>query len=83
MNPKLRFAPSPTGNLHIGSVRTAIFNWVWARSLGAKLVLRIEDTDMERSKPAFEANIMDGLKWLDLQFDEGPNHPNGNYRHGD
>ena len=81
MNPKLRFAPSPTGNLHIGSVRTAIFNWVWARSLGAKLVLRIEDTDMERSKPAFEANIMDGLKWLDLQFDEGPNHPNGNMKY--
>ena len=58
MSSKLRFAPSPTGNLHIGSVRTAIFNWVWAKSLNAKLVLRIEDTDQERSKSEFEENIL-------------------------
>ena len=81
MAPKLRFAPSPTGNLHIGSVRTAIFNWVWATSLGATLVLRIEDTDMERSTPEFEANIMDGLKWLGLPFDEGPHHPKGTMKY--
>ncbi|MBL6722390.1 MAG: glutamate--tRNA ligase [Candidatus Margulisbacteria bacterium] len=74
---KLRFAPSPTGNLHIGSVRTAIFNWVWATSLGARLVLRIEDTDMVRSDAAYEQNIMDGLAWLGLAFDEGPHQPNG------
>ena len=72
MKSKLRFAPSPTGNLHIGSVRTAIFNWVWAQSLGASLVLRIEDTDLERSKKEFENNIMEGLSWLGIQFDEGP-----------
>ena len=57
MVPRLRFAPSPTGNLHIGSVRTAIFNWVWAKKLNAELVLRIEDTDLERSKKEFEENI--------------------------
>ncbi len=75
MKPKLRFAPSPTGNLHIGSVRTAIFNWVWAQSLDASLVLRIEDTDLERSKKEFEDNIMEGLDWLGLSFDEGPHQP--------
>ena len=75
MKAKLRFAPSPTGNLHIGSVRTAIFNWVWAQSLNASLVLRIEDTDLERSKKEYEENIMDGLNWLGLVFDEGPHKP--------
>ena len=75
MVPRLRFAPSPTGNLHIGSVRTAIFNWVWAKKLNAELVLRIEDTDLERSKKAFEENIFDGLDWLGIQFDEGPKAP--------
>ncbi|MEK9728098.1 MAG: glutamate--tRNA ligase [Candidatus Margulisiibacteriota bacterium] len=72
MQSKLRFAPSPTGNLHIGSVRTAIFNWVWAKKLKAKLVLRIEDTDLERSKKEFEDNINEGLSWLGIHFDEGP-----------
>lgn len=71
---KLRFAPSPTGNLHIGSLRTAIFNWIWAKSIGADLVLRIEDTDLERSKPEYEQTIMDGLNWLGITFDEGPLH---------
>ena len=78
MPPKLRFAPSPTGNLHIGSVRTAIFNWVWAKKLNATLVLRIEDTDLERSKEAFETNINEGLAWLGIQFDESPSKPKGN-----
>ena len=77
MSPKLRFAPSPTGNLHIGSVRTAIFNWVWAQSLNATLVLRIEDTDLQRSTKAFEENILEGLDWLGVHFDEGPSQPNG------
>ena len=77
MNSKLRFAPSPTGNLHIGSVRTAIFNWVWAKALNAKLVLRIEDTDLQRSTKAFEDNIMDGLDWLGIHFDESPRNPKG------
>ena len=81
MKPKLRFAPSPTGNLHIGSVRTAIFNWVWAQALNATLVLRIEDTDGERSKKAFEDNIMDGLDWLGLSFDEGPHQPEGDMKY--
>ncbi|MGC6367075.1 MAG: glutamate--tRNA ligase [Candidatus Marinamargulisbacteria bacterium] len=77
MQPRLRFAPSPTGNLHIGSVRTAIFNWVWAKKLGAALVLRIEDTDLERSTQAFEQNIFEGLDWLGIHFDESPMQPAG------
>ncbi|MGA0242071.1 MAG: glutamate--tRNA ligase [Candidatus Marinamargulisbacteria bacterium] len=72
---RLRFAPSPTGNLHIGSVRTAIFNWIWAKSLNAELVLRIEDTDAERSHRKYEDNIMAGLDWLGITFDEGPHQP--------
>ena len=75
MTAKLRFAPSPTGNLHIGSVRTAIFNWVWAKALNAQLVLRIEDTDQLRSKPEFEANILEGLEWMGLDYHEGPHAP--------
>lgn len=79
---RLRFAPSPTGNLHIGSVRTALFNWVYARHAKGELVLRIEDTDMQRSKPEFEANILEGLSWLGLTADEGPENPGavGPYR---
>lgn len=69
---RVRFAPSPTGNLHIGSVRTALFNWVYARNAGGELVLRIEDTDLARSEKAFEDNILEGLEWLGLDFDEGP-----------
>ncbi len=75
MSKKCRFAPSPTGNLHIGSVRTAIFNWVWAKTLGAALVLRIEDTDTERSTKSFEDNIIQGLDWLGISFDESPMNP--------
>ncbi|MGZ5874997.1 MAG: glutamate--tRNA ligase [Bradyrhizobium sp.] len=64
-----RFAPSPTGFLHIGGARTALFNWLYARKLGGKMLLRIEDTDRERSTDAAIAAILDGLKWLELDWD--------------
>ena len=70
---RLRFAPSPTGNLHIGSVRTALFNWVYAKHFDGEVVLRIEDTDLKRSSKEFEANILEGLDWLGLEMTEGPN----------
>ncbi|MBI4953690.1 MAG: glutamate--tRNA ligase [Myxococcales bacterium] len=70
--PRLRFAPSPTGMLHIGGVRTALFNWLWARKTGGTFVLRIEDTDRERSTPENEAIILRDLRWLGLDWDEGP-----------
>ena len=67
-----RFAPSPTGFLHIGGARTALFNWLYARHTGGKILLRIEDTDRERStEPAIGA-ILDGLKWLGLEWDGEP-----------
>jgi glutamyl-tRNA synthetase len=70
--PRVRFAPSPTGYLHIGGVRTALFNWLWARKTGGTFVLRIEDTDQERSTPESKAVILDSLGWLGLDWDEGP-----------
>jgi glutamyl-tRNA synthetase len=69
---RLRFAPSPTGALHIGGARTALFNWLMARGGGGRLVLRIEDTDRERSTPENVAQILDALAWLELDWDEGP-----------
>src|ERR1043166_448163 len=72
MNVRVRFAPSPTGFLHIGSVRTALFNWLYARHTGGKFVLRIEDTDVARNTPESLRTILDGLKWLGLDWDEGP-----------
>ncbi len=69
---RLRFAPSPTGALHIGGARTALFNWLLARHSGGQLVLRIEDTDRERSTPANVEQILDALGWLELDWDEGP-----------
>ena len=72
MNVRVRMAPSPTGNLHIGTARTALFNWLYAKKYGGKLVLRIEDTDTERSKPEFEKDIIEQLTWLGLTWDEGP-----------
>jgi glutamyl-tRNA synthetase len=69
---RVRIAPSPTGNLHIGTARTAVFNWLFARHYGGTFILRIEDTDTERSKPEFTQNIRDGLQWLGLNWDEGP-----------
>ena len=67
-----RFAPSPTGFLHIGGARTALFNWLYAKHTGGKMLLRIEDTDRERSTDAAIAAILDGLKWLDLHWDGEP-----------
>lgn len=69
---RVRFAPSPTGPFHLGSARTALFNWVFARQRGGKFVLRIEDTDKERSKKEHEEGIIDSLRWLGLDWDEGP-----------
>jgi glutamyl-tRNA synthetase len=69
---KVRFAPSPTGALHIGGARTALYNWLVARGGGGSLVLRIEDTDRERSTDANVAQILDALEWLELDWDEGP-----------
>jgi glutamyl-tRNA synthetase len=69
---RVRIAPSPTGNLHIGTARTAVFNWLFAHHHGGKFILRIEDTDLERSRPEYTENILAGLRWLGLNWDEGP-----------
>src|SRR3954465_5204523 len=69
---RVRFAPSPTGALHIGGARTALYNWFMARGNGGGLVLRIEDTDRERSTPENVEQILDALRWLELDWDEGP-----------
>jgi glutamyl-tRNA synthetase len=69
---RVRIAPSPTGNLHIGTARTAVFNWLFARHHGGQFILRIEDTDQARSRPEYTQNILDGLTWLGLNWDEGP-----------
>ena len=69
---RVRLAPSPTGTLHIGTARTAVFNWLFARHCGGEFVLRIEDTDKERSKEEYTANILEGLQWLGLQWDGEP-----------
>jgi glutamyl-tRNA synthetase len=70
--PRVRFAPSPTGYLHVGGARTALFNWLFARHEGGALLLRIEDTDVERNRPELVEGILDGLKWLGIEWDEGP-----------
>jgi len=70
--PRVRFAPSPTGYLHVGGARTALFNWLFARRHGGVFVLRIEDTDVERSSQDMVEGILDGLRWLGLDWDEGP-----------
>jgi glutamyl-tRNA synthetase len=70
--PRVRFAPSPTGYLHVGGARTALFNWLYARRHGGVFVLRIEDTDVERSSADMVTGILDGLRWLGLTWDEGP-----------
>lgn len=70
--PRVRFAPSPSGYLHIGGARTALFNWLWARKLGGQFLLRIEDTDQERSSLDSVRAILDALRWLGLDWDEGP-----------
>jgi glutamyl-tRNA synthetase len=70
--PRVRFAPSPTGYLHVGGARTALFNWLFARHAGGVLILRIEDTDFERSSEDMVQGILDGMRWLGLEWDEGP-----------
>ena len=79
---RVRFAPSPTGHLHVGNARTALFNWLFARQQGGVFILRIEDTDAERSEPGFEAHLIADLRWLGLGWDEGPDvgGPRGPYR---
>ena len=70
--PRVRFAPSPTGYLHVGGARTALFNWLFARREGGTFILRIEDTDVERNRPELVDGILEGLRWLGLDWDEGP-----------
>ena len=71
-NTRLRFAPAPTGSLHLGYARTALFNWLAARRLGGELILRIEDTNAELSKPELIDNIYRSLDWLQIEFDGEP-----------
>ncbi|MGD8833073.1 MAG: glutamate--tRNA ligase [Pseudomonadales bacterium] len=82
MTVRTRIAPSPTGDPHVGTAYMALFNWVFARSQGGQFILRIEDTDVARSTPESEQMILDSLKWLDLDWDEGPDvgGPHGPYR---
>ena len=70
MTIRVRFAPSPTGYLHIGAARSALFNWLFARKMGGKFLLRIEDTDLQRSTDESTRSIIEGLKWLGLDYDE-------------
>ena len=76
-----RFAPSPTGYLHVGGARTALFNWLWARRTSGKFILRVEDTDLKRNTPTATAQVMEDLRWLGIDWDEGPEvgGPNGPY----
>src|SRR5919202_505539 len=69
---RVRFAPSPTGLLHLGAARTALFNYLFARNRGGELILRIEDTDRARSREGFGRSLLEDLRWLGLSFDEGP-----------
>src|SRR5215213_749230 len=71
-NIRVRFAPSPTGYLHVGGARTALFNWLFARKMGGKFILRIEDTDLQRSSEEMVRGILEGMEWLGLDYDEGP-----------
>lgn len=79
MSVRVRFAPSPTGYLHIGGARTALYNYLYARATGGTFVLRIEDTDLERSNAEYEKLQIDDLKWLGITHDEGPDKPNPKY----
>jgi glutamyl-tRNA synthetase/nondiscriminating glutamyl-tRNA synthetase len=69
---RVRFAPSPTGYLHIGNVRTALFNYLFAKREGGKFVLRVEDTDKERSRPEYREALAEDLAWMGIHWDEGP-----------
>jgi glutamyl-tRNA synthetase len=81
MTPRVRFAPSPTGYLHIGGARTALYNWLWARQQGGQFILRIEDTDRDRSTQASVEAVFESLRWLGIDWDEGPGvgGPHGPY----
>ena len=83
--PRVRIAPSPTGYLHLGTARTALFNYLFARKMGGKFILRIEDTDKTRSRKEYEDSIMEGLRWLGIDWDEGPDKEEefGPYRQSD
>ena len=83
--PRLRIAPSPTGFLHVGNVRGALFNWLYARGRGGSFIVRIDDTDRARSHPSFIEDIVSGLRWLGLDWDEGAQvgGPHGTYRQSD
>ncbi len=76
---RVRFAPSPTGYLHIGGARTALYNYLYAKATGGSFILRIEDTDLERSNAEYEKLQIDDLKWLGINYDEGPDKPNPKY----
>src|SRR5205807_6809369 len=78
---RTRFAPSPTGYLHIGGVRTALFNWLLSKRMGGQFILRIDDTDAERNRPEALQPILDGFRWLGITWDEGPEvgGPHGPY----
>src|SRR3989344_4895685 len=75
MNVRTRFAPSPTGPLHMGNARTALFNYLFAKKEEGVFVLRVEDTDKERSAPEWEKDLLENLHWLGLEWDEGPSAP--------
>ncbi len=79
---RVRFAPSPTGHMHLGSARTALYDYLAAKRLGGKFILRIEDSDMRRYMPEAEHELIDGLHWLGINYDEGPDigGPYGPYR---
>jgi glutamyl-tRNA synthetase len=79
---KVRFAPSPTGNLHVGGARTALFNWLYAKHASGTMVLRVEDTDAARSTKESEDAVLADLRWLGITYEEGPDigGPNGPYR---
>ena len=72
LKPRVRFAPSPTGSLHVGGARTALYNLLFARHTGGAFLLRIEDTDVERSREELTAQILSAMEWLGLDYDEGP-----------
>src|SRR5207245_10687731 len=76
-SPRVRFAPSPTGYLHVGGARTALFNWLFARRTGGVFVLRIEDTDVERSSAKMVEGILEAMRWLELNWHEGPYYRTG------
>lgn len=85
MSVRVRIAPSPTGLIHVGNVRAALFNWLFARHKQGTFIVRIDDTDVERSSPEFEQDILDGFRWLGLDWDEGVEvgGPHGSYRQSD